>query len=255
MKRTYAIQRLHTPAWLAAAIMAAACTSQSMETTFNNQEGDIADYAGSIRFTECEFIQDKENPEFNEDGSPKIVRSEIRTFSPTVTHNGGATRLTIIDGEGSPLKDSGTATIYFAGYVFESGPNETDIAVTDIDGTGETWLLSTPYTSFTVSSSEAGVTIGGSGSARGLTLFATNHYATAALSGWSLSQGDFSPMTVDLGSGDLVEGLQAGLPGVRAGEVCDILFSGRYGLGKKPLGTVPANSALLYRIWVVSISE
>lgn len=99
------------------------------------------------------------------------------------------------------------------------------------------------------------MTIGGSGSARGLTLFATNHYATAALSGWSLSQGDFSPMTVDLGSGDLVEGLQAGLPGVRAGEVCDILFSGRYGLGKKPLGTVPANSALLYRIWVVSISE
>ena len=172
-----------------------------------------------------------------------------------MTHNGGATRLTIIDGEGSPLKDSGTATIYFAGYVFESGPNETDIAVTDIDGTGETWLLSTPYTSFTVSSSEAGVTIGGSGSARGLTLFATNHYATAALSGWSLSQGDFSPLTVDLGSGDLVEGLQAGLPGVRAGEVCDILFSGRYGLGKKPLGTVPANSALLYRIWVVSISE
>ena len=78
-----------------------------------------------------------------------------------------------------------------------------DIAVTDIDGTGETWLLSTPYTSFTVSSSEAGVTIGGSGSARGLTLFATNHYATAALSGWSLSQGDFSPLTVDLGQGIL----------------------------------------------------
>ena len=255
MKRTYAIQRIHIPAWLAAAIMAAACTSQSMETTFNNQEGDIADYAGSIRFTECEFIQDPQNPEYNEDGSPVLIRSEIRTYSPAVTHNGGATRLTIIDGDGTPLGSSGSATIYFAGYVFDSGPAETDITTADIDGTGETWLLSTPYTSFTVSSSADGVTIGGSGSARGLTLFATNHYATAALSGWTLSEGDFAPMTVDLGSGDLVEGLQAGLPGVRAGEVCDILFSGKYGLGKKPLGTIPANSALLYRIWVVSISE
>ena len=123
------------------------------------------------------------------------------------------------------------------------------------DGTGSTWLLSTPYTAFTVSSSADGVSIGGSGSARGLTLFATNHYATAALSGWTLSEGDFSPMTLDLGSGDIVPGLQAGLPGVRTGEVCDIVFSGRYGLGKKPLGTVPANSALLYRIWVVNVSE
>lgn len=255
MKTAHIVWLVQAAAAAAALTMASACTSQSLESTFNSQEEAIADYAGGIQFTECEFIQDPQNPEYNEDGSPVLIRSEIRTYSPAVTRNGGATRLTIIDGDGTPLGSSGSATIYFAGYVFDSGPAETDITTADIDGTGETWLLSTPYTSFTVSSSADGFTIGGSGSARGLTLFATNHYATAALSGWTLSEGDFAPMTVDLGSGDLVEGLQAGLPGVRAGEVCDILFSGKYGLGKKPLGTIPANSALLYRIWVVSISE
>lgn len=244
--------------YMSGAFLLAGCAGQSLETSYNSQEEDIADYAGSARFTECEFIQDTDaegNPEFNEDGSPVIVKSEVGTITPVVTHNGGATRLTIIDGEGQPLTETGSVSVYFAGYIFESGPETTEIALTDIDGTGSTWLLSTPYTAFTVSSSADGVSIGGSGSARGLTLFATNHYATAALSGWTLSEGDFSPMTLDLGSGDIVPGLQAGLPGVRTGEVCDIVFSGRYGLGKKPLGTVPANSALLYRIWVVNVSE
>ena len=35
----------------------------------------------------------------------------------------------------------------------------------------------------------------------------------------------------------------------------ELLFSGKYGFGNKPFGTIPANSALLYKIWVESISN
>lgn len=242
----------------AGCIFIVSCTSQSLETTFNTQETKIADYAETVRFIECGFLQDTDdqgNPLYNNDGSPAISRVALDTIAPVITHNGGATRLTVVPGEGAPLSETGSATLYFAGYVFQSGPAWTDFTYTSLDGSDETWLMSTPYTGFTVSSSESGLVIGGQGNASGISLFATNHYATAMMSGWTLSEGDYAPLTADLGSGDLIDGLQAGLVGVRAGEVCDILFSGKLGLGKKPLGTVPANSALLYRIWVVSVSE
>ena len=124
-----------------------ACTSQSLETTFNEQETDIADYAETAKFVACEFIRQTDadgNPQFNDDGSEVLVREATDTIIPAVTHNGGATRLTIIDGSGAPLSESGSATIYFAGYVFTSGPEWTDYVSADIDGTGTTWLLSTP---------------------------------------------------------------------------------------------------------------
>jgi FKBP-type peptidyl-prolyl cis-trans isomerase len=46
-----------------------------------------------------------------------------------------------------------------------------------------------------------------------------------------------------------------GLEGVKAGEECEIIFSGKYGFGNKAFGMIPAKSALLYKIWVVSISN
>ena len=102
--------------YMSGAFLLAGCAGQSLETTYNSQEEDIADYAGSARFTECEFIQDTDaegNPEFNEDGSPVIVKSEVGTITPVVTHNGGATRLTIIVGEGQPLTETGSVSEYF----------------------------------------------------------------------------------------------------------------------------------------------
>ena len=53
----------------------------------------------------------------------------------------------------------------------------------------------------------------------------------------------------------LVEGLRNGLLGVRTGEECEILFSGKYGFGNEIFGTIPVNSALLYKIWVVGVSN
>ena len=58
-----------------------------------------------------------------------------------------------------------------------------------------------------------------------------------------------------LSESGFVKGLKYGLEGVKAGQECYILFSGKYGFGKRELGTIPANSALVYRIWVESITN
>lgn len=94
-----------------------------------------------------------------------------------------------------------------------------------------------------------------SGSLSSGNMFSTNHEKTASDAGWTLSgEADYEVLTITLGEEDLVEGLRNGLVGVRGGEECYILFSGKHGF-KKNLGTIPANSALLYHIWVESISN
>lgn len=87
-------------------------------------------------------------------------------------------------------------------------------------------------------------------------LFATNHEETANAAGWSLDgEGLFEPLTVKLSEAGFVKGLVNGMEGVRSGEECMILFSGKYGFGKHDLGTIPANSALAYHIWVENVSN
>ena len=85
------------------------------------------------------------------------------------------------------------------------------------------------------------------------TLFTTNHQETAA--SWPLTDQNFSICTVDMRKGELVEGLKKGLVGVRSNEHCQILFSGKYAFGKKALGIIPANSAVLFEIWVEAVSN
>jgi FKBP-type peptidyl-prolyl cis-trans isomerase len=87
-------------------------------------------------------------------------------------------------------------------------------------------------------------------------LFATNNEDIATQASWSTSSEDqFDVLTINLSEADLVEGLKNGLEGVKGGEECYILFSGKYGYGKRPLGTIPANAALVYHIWVESTSN
>lgn len=87
-------------------------------------------------------------------------------------------------------------------------------------------------------------------------IFATNNQATAQANGWEVTDADYSIKTVTLGSDDgLLTGLHNGLVGVRAGEICYILFSGQYGFGKRQVEAVPANSALLYEIQVESVTN
>lgn len=119
-----------------------------------------------------------------------------------------------------------------------------------VEGTGEDSLS----TRGTVSFFYAAYTFSGSVSASNL--FATNSESTAASAGWDkLTDSDFAAKTLNIGNDTMVEGLRKGLFGVKEGQECYIIFSGKYGFGSKPIGTIPANSALLYHIWVDSIDN
>jgi len=106
----------------------------------------------------------------------------------------------------------------------------------------------------TVSFYYAGYTLTGS-SVGSSNLFATNHKKTADAAGWKLSDTTaFKIATITLDD-HLLDGLQRGLEGVRNQDECYILFSGKYGYGSHLQGTIPARSALVYHVWVESISN
>ena len=86
-------------------------------------------------------------------------------------------------------------------------------------------------------------------------LFITNHQATAEKEKFVVTDPDYNVLEADMRNNDFVEGLYNGLIGVRAGEECEIAFTGKYGFGNVVFGTIPANSALLYRIWVIGVSN
>ena len=87
-------------------------------------------------------------------------------------------------------------------------------------------------------------------------LFATNHKETATKAGWDTSDDSrFSVLTVDLQQSQLVEGLSKGLVGAKAGEHAYIVFSGKYGFGDRIYGSIPANAALIYEVWIESVNE
>ncbi len=94
-----------------------------------------------------------------------------------------------------------------------------------------------------------------SGSIEKRNLFVTNHQETAESSGFTLTDQNYELYEINLGETDLIDGLRSGLTGVRAGERCDILFSGKYAFGNSTFGIIPANSALAFQIWVVGVSN
>ena len=100
----------------------------------------------------------------------------------------------------------------------------------------------------------AGYTLSGTTVSSG-NLFATNHQATADAAGWKLADTTaFDVVTLTLDD-HLLDGLQRGLEGVRNRDECFILFSGKHGYGSHAQGTIPARSALVYHVWVSSISN
>ena len=115
-------------------------------------------------------------------------------------------------------------------------------------------LADTLRTGGTVSFYYAGYTLPSS-SVSSSNLFATNHKQTADAAGWRLSDTTaFKIQTLTLDD-SLLDGLQRGLEGVRNQDECYILFSGKYAYGSRIQGTIPARSALVYHIWVNSISN
>ena len=115
-------------------------------------------------------------------------------------------------------------------------------------------LADTLRTGGTVSFYYAGYTLTAA-SVSASNMFATNHKATADAAGWKLSDTTaFNIMTITLDD-RLLDGLQRGLEGVRGQDECYILFSGKYAYGSRVQGTIPARSALVYHVWVNSISN
>lgn len=99
----------------------------------------------------------------------------------------------------------------------------------------------------------AGYTFNGSVSSSNL--FSTNRLETAAEVGWSAEESEYTIYEISLKDAELIPGLKNGLEGVKAGEECEIVFSAKYGFGNKPLGMIPAKTALLYKIWVVGVTN
>lgn len=99
----------------------------------------------------------------------------------------------------------------------------------------------------------AGYTFSGNYSAANM--FVTNHQASAEQAGWDLTDTQYDLYETDMADAKLIQGLKDGLIGVRAGEECEIVFSGKYGFGNEAFGIIPANSALLYKIWVVGVTN
>ncbi len=94
-----------------------------------------------------------------------------------------------------------------------------------------------------------------SGTVSASNLFVTNHQATAEQANWNLTDADYAIYEISMADARLIPGLRDGLVGVKAGEECEILFSGKYGFGNEDFGIIPANSAQLWKIWVVGVTN
>ena len=94
-----------------------------------------------------------------------------------------------------------------------------------------------------------------SGSVNASNLFTTNRQETSSESGWDSDEAEYKIYEISLKDTELIPGLKYGLEGVKAGEECEILFSAKYGFGNKTLGIIPAKTALLYKIWVVGVTN
>lgn len=84
-------------------------------------------------------------------------------------------------------------------------------------------------------------------------IFATNVQSIAEQSKLDLDSADYSVKKILYEPNSLIMGLDNGLYGVKNGEHCIVVFSGKYGFGSEPVVNVPKNSALAYEIWVEDI--
>jgi FKBP-type peptidyl-prolyl cis-trans isomerase len=206
----------HTFILLVACLLSISCIKEKLENTYNNQEDKIDQYIEKNRYQKNVVKVPKRDPETGEILTDENGEPEMKDSTVTDT-------LRVIYNNGS------------ARLVTKEGEGE------ELKSNGSVAFYYAGYVfSSGISSSN---------------LFSTNHQETAANAGWTLTDEDDDILTINLESYELIPGLKSGLQGVRSGEECQILFSGKYGFGKKGVGIVPANSALIYKIWVESISN
>ena len=201
-----------------------ACTKSKLEQTYNSQESKIDSYLTSNRIVKR-----------------SISRTDTLGFTLDTTALDNGTIQIDTSWITEKIDTSWTDTL---NVVRSGGANRLVLK----EGEGEE-LQRNGFVSFYY----AGYKFTGNFSASNL--FVTNHQATAEQSGWNLTDADYQIYEINLGDAKLIPGLKDGLLGVRAGEECEILFSGKYGFGDEKFGIIPANSALLYKIWVVGVAN
>ena len=201
-----------------------ACTKSKLEQTYNSQESKIDSYLTSNRIVKR-----------------SISRTDTLGFTLDTTALDNGTIQIDTSWITEKIDTSWTDTL---NVVRSGGANR----LVTKEGEGEE-LQRNGFVSFYY----AGYKFSGSFSAANL--FVTNHQATAEQSGWNLTDADYQIYEINLADAKLVQGLKDGLLGVKAGEECEILFSGKYGFGNEKFGIIPANSALLYKIWVVGVAN
>ena len=201
-----------------------ACTKSKLEQTYNSQESKIDSYLTSNRIVKR-----------------SISRTDTLGFTLDTTALDNGTIQIDTSWITEKIDTSWTDTL---NVVRSGGANR----LVTKEGEGEE-LQRNGFVSFYY----AGYKFTGNFSASNL--FVTNHQATAEQSGWNLTDADYQIYEINLADAKLVQGLKDGLLGVKAGEECEILFSGKYGFGDEKFGIIPANSALLYKIWVVGVAN
>lgn len=201
-----------------------ACTKSKLEQTYNSQESKIDSYLTSNRIVKR-----------------SISRTDTLGFTLDTTALDNGTIQIDTSWITEKIDTSWTDTL---NVVRNGGANRLVVK----EGEGEE-LQRNGFVSYYY----AGYKFTGNFSASNL--FVTNHQETAEKAGWNLTDADYQIYEINLGDAKLIPGLKDGLLGVRAGEECEILFSGKYGFGKEQFGIIPANSALLYKIWVVGVAN
>lgn len=219
MNRTIRISAL-----TALLVMACSCMASKLETTYNNQESKIDSYLNTKRLV-------KQNLSWTDTLGFRL--------DTTILENGAMQVDTSWITEKIDSSWTDTLNVVRNGGAYRLVLKEGEDDALEKDG----------FVSFYY----AGYTFNGNVSQSGL--FVTNHQATAEQSNWNLTDADYTLYETNLGDAKFVQGLKDGLVGVRAGEECEIVFSGKYGFGDENFGIIPANSALLYKIWVVGVAN
>lgn len=128
--------------------------------------------------------------------------------------------------------------------------NNGSVRVTTVHGEGqelqEDGAVSFYYAGFIITSS----------SLSNSNLFATNYDTFASSARWAVTDSSaFDIKTISLAKDDIVEGLKNGLIGVKGGDECYVLFSGKHGFGKHKIANIPSNAALAYHLWIKSVTN
>lgn len=217
-------RKLEIISMLLVILASGACTKSKLEQTYNNQESKIDSYLNSKRLVKR-----------------SINRIDTLGFilDTTALDNGSLQ----IDTSWITEKIDTTWTDTLK-VVRSGGANRIIVK----EGEGEE-LQRNGFVSFFY----AGYTF--SGSVNSSNLFITNHQETAEQAGWELTDADYQLYEINIGETELIPGLRDGLIGVKESEECEILFTGKYGFGNDDFGIIPANSALLYKIWVVGVAN